>query len=101
MTNEDLLIECKKGLNIPTNSNNFDGTLNQKILAIKSYLKGAGVSEEMINDDLAVGIIVMGVTDLWNLTGGDVKFSPVFHTLLTQLAIRSIPSQSGDENVET
>ena len=89
MTDNELLIECKKGLNIPVNSTNFDGALTQKILAIKSYMKGAGVSDLMLSDDLAVGIIVLGVTDLWNIQGGDVKFSPVFHTLLAQLAIRS------------
>jgi uncharacterized membrane protein (DUF441 family) len=94
MTNEELLIEWKKGLNMPTTSTNFDGTLTQKILLVKSYMKGAGVSDEMMLDDLAVGIIVLGVTDLWNLTSGDVKFSTVFNTLLTQLSIRSLPSDS-------
>jgi hypothetical protein len=94
MTNIELLIECKKGLNIPTAATNFDGTLTQKILAVKSYMQGAGVSNVMLEDDLAVGVIVMGVTDLWNLEGGEIKFSPVFNTLLTQLAVRSLPSDS-------
>lgn len=94
MTNQELLAECKKGLNMPTGATNFDGTLTQKILAVKSYIKGAGVSDEMLDDDLAVGIIVMGVSDLWNLTSGDIKFSMVFNTLLTQLAIRSLPNDS-------
>lgn len=93
MTDAELLIECKKGLNIPTSSTNFDGVLMQKILAIKSYIKNAGVSDEMMADPLAVGIIVMGVSDLWNLSGGEIKFSPVFNTLLSQLVIASLTEE--------
>lgn len=89
MTNDELLIECKKGLNIPLDSTNFDGTLNQKILIVKSYLLGAGVSEIMLVDDLSMGTIVMGVTDLWNISGGTIKFSPLFYDFATQLVIRS------------
>lgn len=88
MTNEQILIECKIGLNIPVNSTAFDNILNQKLLAVKGYMQGAGVSEAAFDLDLAVGVIVMGVGDLWNVEGGETKFSPVFHTLLTQLAVR-------------
>jgi len=89
MTDAELLIECKKGLNIPVTGTGFDGVLTQKLLAVKSFMKGAGVSDEMMDDDLAVGVIVIGVTDLWSLQGGEVKFSPAFYTLLSQLAIGS------------
>ena len=43
----------------------------------------AGVSEEIMEDDLAIGVIVMGVADLWNIEGGEIKFSPAFNTLLS------------------
>lgn len=89
MTNDELLVECKKGLNIPVNSTNFDGTLNQKLLAVKTYMLGAGVSESMLNNDLAVGTIVMGVTDIWNIQGGSIKFSPLFYDFVTHLAMKS------------
>jgi hypothetical protein len=89
MTNEDLLLECKKGLNIPVASTNFDGTLNQKIVAVKTYMSGAGVSEELLTNGLAVGAIVMGVTDIWNIQGGGIKFSPLFYDFITHLAIKS------------
>ncbi|NBI31035.1 phage gp6-like head-tail connector protein [Chengkuizengella sp. YPA3-1-1] len=85
MTNEELLIECKIGLSISLQDSAQDGILNQKLLAVKSYMKNAGVSEEKMNDDLAVGVIVMGVTDLWQMESGVVRFSPAFNTLLTQL----------------
>lgn len=89
MTNAELLIECKKGLGIPVTGTNFDGPLTQKILTVKGYMLGAGVSETMLNSDLAVGTIVMGVTDIWNIQGGAIKFSTLFYDFVTQLAIKS------------
>lgn len=86
MTNEELLVECKKGLGIQVESTDFDGVLTQKLLAVKAYMQGAGVTEEVMIGPLAVAVIVIGVADLWNMGGGDIKFSPVFNTLLTQLA---------------
>lgn len=82
---DTLLAECKKALGISPDSTAFDGLLTQKIKAIQSYMKNAGVSEDNLSSDLAIGIIVMGVSDLWNVEGGDVKFSPAFYTLLSQL----------------
>jgi hypothetical protein len=87
MTDAELLIECKKGLNIQVESTAFDNVLTQKLLAVKSFMRNAGVTDEAMVDDLAVGVIVMGVTDLWSIQGGETKFSPAFYTLVSQLAI--------------
>lgn len=87
MTDAELLIECKKGLNIPIESTALDPTLNQKLLAVKMFMKSAGVTDEKLVNELGVGTIVMGVTDLWELKSGEVKFSPVFFTLVNQLAM--------------
>lgn len=89
MTDAELLIECKKGLGMPITGTNFDGALTQKLMIVKSFMNGAGVTTDMMADGQAVGIIVVGVTDLWNLKSGDIKFSAVFYTMLAQLAIRS------------
>lgn len=86
MGDKDFLVECKKGLNIPTDSTAMDPIINQKILAVQMFMKNAGVKEEKLNNDLAIGAVVMGVTDLWELNAGEVKFSPVFFTLVNQLA---------------
>ncbi|MEF3313322.1 hypothetical protein PV433_31010 [Paenibacillus sp. GYB004] len=86
MTDDELIAECKVGLNISLASTAHNRTLKQKLLAVKGYMVGAGVSEESMLSDLAVGAIVLGVTDLWNIKSGETEFSPVFHTLLTQLA---------------
>ena len=89
MTDAELLIECKKGLNIAAASTAQNGVLTQKLLAVKAFMINAGVAAEMLATDLAVGAIVLGVIDVWNLEGGEIKFSPVFYTLLSQLAYAS------------
>jgi hypothetical protein len=86
MTDVELLGECKKGLNIPLNSTTFDQILTQKLLAVKMFMTNAGVTETNMDSDLGVGVIVMGVADLWELKSGEVRFSPVFFTLVNQLA---------------
>lgn len=85
MDTSELLGACKTGLNISLDSTAFDGVLIQKILAVKSFMRNAGVSEVTMEDDLAVGVIVMGVADLWELQGGAAKFSLAFTTMLSQL----------------
>lgn len=83
----NLLNECKKGLGLSTEPNDLiDANIEQKINIVLSFLKKAGVSDENLNDDLTVGVIVLGVTDLWNLNSGEIKFSPAFYTLVAQLA---------------
>ena len=89
MTTDELLVECKKGLGMPLFGTNFDGPLTQKILTVKMYMLGAGVSGSTIDNDLATGTIVMGVIDIWSIEGGGTKFSPLFYDFVTHLAIRS------------
>ena len=84
----DLLEECKKGLGYSSEPNEaVDGNIRQKINTVKMFMKNAGVPNDQINSDLGLGIIVLGVTDLWDLKSGDVKFSPAFFTLVSQLAL--------------
>lgn len=87
MDDYELVKECKKALNIQEDTLSFDGVIVQKIRAVKSFMRRAGVSDESMNDDLAIGVIVMGVADLWGPESGEVKFSPAFNTLLSQLAM--------------
>lgn len=87
---DQLIIECKKGLNMSADKNELiDPVIEQKILTVKSFMKGSGVSDEVLEGDgLSIGVIVLGVLDLWDLKAGEVKFSPAFYTLLTQLSMR-------------
>lgn len=87
MTDAELLQACKTGLQIDPENTAFDGILLQKLLTVKSYMRRAGVSEQSLQDDMAVGVIVMGVADIWDIESGGIKFSPAFHTLLSQLAM--------------
>lgn len=87
MDKDKILKDCKIGLNIPVESTEMDPILNQKLLAVTLFMKNAGVSDESMENDLAAGVIVMGVTDLWELKSGQVKFSPAFFTLVNQLAL--------------
>ncbi|MFD3271515.1 hypothetical protein ACE3MS_15455 [Paenibacillus dendritiformis] len=89
MDNSELLTECKIALNISLNTTALDGVLLQKLRAVKGFMANAGVSAEDMDSDLATGVITLGVADIWQLEGGEVKFSPVFYTLLSQLAIKS------------
>lgn len=94
MNDEELLVQCRIGLGMSPSTSAMDGVIQQKMMAVKSFMRGAGVSEEMLNDPLAVGAIVVGVTDLWNLSAGEIKFSPIFYNLVTQLAVRSRAGES-------
>lgn len=90
MTDLELLEECKIGLGIETTETSFNGILTQKLKAVKSYMIGAGVSTAMLEDDLSVNTIVLGVSDLWNISSGDAKFSMIFTQSVIQLTGRSL-----------
>lgn len=81
----NLLAECKNGLSIQEAETAFDNVLNQKINTVKSFMKRAGVSEETLDSEDAIGTIVMGVGDIWNQEAGAVKFSPAFISMTAQL----------------
>ena len=90
MTDANLLLEIKKGLNIAAAVTAFDGVLTQKMLATKAYLKNAGVNDTVLGTDLGTNTIVVGVTDLWNISSGEIKFSPAFNICATQLTAASL-----------
>jgi len=91
MTDNDLLEKVKTGLSAGGTSFN-DGNLLIKTIAVKQYMLGAGVSEEQLETDLGIATLTVGVTDLWNLSPGEVKFSFAFDMcLMPQLKARSMP----------
>lgn len=89
MSNENLLAEVKKGLSI--SGEYTDATLMTKVLAVKGFILNAGVTGAILETELGLATLTVGVNDLWNLTPGEVKFSPAFSILLTQLQAMSIP----------
>ncbi len=89
MSEINILAECKTGLGFQDETDAFDAVLSQKITTVKSFLRRAGVSEETLDSEDAIGVIVMGVGDIWNQEAGAVKFSPVFYTMANQLSYGS------------
>lgn len=94
MTEAELLKNVKSGLLITTTL--FDDVLKIHIRDVKSYLKNAGVKDSVIESEDAVGVILRGVSDLWNNGSGNVEFSPYFRDRATQLSL-----SGGEENVST
>ena len=90
MTSEQLnalVTECKIGLGMQAEETAFDGVILQKVKTVLPFLRRAGVSEETLESEDAVGVIVMAVGDIWNQNAGEVKFSPAFISMATQLAL--------------
>lgn len=72
-----------------------DDTLTIYIDEVKDFLQSAGVSEEVVNSNRAIGIICRGVTDLWCYGPGQGKLSDYFMQRATQLALET---KEGDES---
>lgn len=85
MTNAELLANVKKGLMIT--GKQFDDVLSIHIADVKSYLKFAGVDDSRLESNDVVGVILRGVSDLWNNSAGDVEFSPYFYDRVSQLVL--------------
>jgi len=86
MANE-LRDACKVGLGIT--SALLDPAIDQKVALVQGYMLGAGVSAAAMEGAQAVGVLVLGVSDLWELKPGEVKLSAAFNMALTQLCAGS------------
>lgn len=86
MTDEELLTKVKIGLGITGTYQ--DETLKVYIADVKSFLIDAGVHEEIVNGSESVGVIMRGVTDLWNYGSGGTTFSQYFMQRVCQLAYK-------------
>ena len=80
---------------------NADGAYNDEQLTVYideiiDELICAGVKKEVAESTAAVGCIAIGVTDIWNYTGGGVKHSEYFNRRMVQLSLKK-----GDTNVST
>lgn len=85
ITDEELLARVKKS-NLITN-NFLDEQITEKIKEVKSFMLYSGVSQEILDSDIAIGTIAIGVNDLLSPlgTGGTQKFSPYFTQRVIQL----------------
>ena len=83
---EEMLEKVKTALGITGEYQ--DATLQIYLDEVVAYLKDAGVSEDILASDVATGIIVRGVADLWNYGSGGTTLSPYFMQRAIQLAVR-------------
>ena len=65
-----------------------DATLQIYLDEVLAYLRDAGVPDEVLASDVATGIIVRGVADLWNYGSGGTQLSPYFMQRAIQLSVR-------------
>lgn len=91
MTDNEILEKVKLGLNADDNTDN-DNNLLIKVIGVKQYILNSGVSQEQIETDLGIATLTIGVNDIWDITPGELKFSTIFNCLVTQLAIKSLPT---------
>lgn len=86
ITESDLLTKVKSSLGITGTYQ--DNTLSIYISDVKEYLRDGGVSEDLVNDTAAIGVISRGVADLWNYGSGDAQLSTYFMQRAAQLALK-------------
>ena len=82
MTNQELLIKVKHGLGITGDFQ--DDTLLVYIDEVKSYMKSAGVPNDVIESNKVIGVITKGVNDLWDYSNS-TGLSPYFKERVNQL----------------
>lgn len=99
MTDKELLEQVKKALGITGAFQ--DGTLSVYIAEVKEYLLDAGVRPEVVNSSASVGVIMRGVSDLWNYGSGNAKLSEYFIQRAIQLSYKTVDTAEteGGQNV--
>ena len=91
VSDDVLLTKVKKALGV--SGTYHDDTLSMHIADVKFVLEDAGIDEKAINGEAAVGVIVRGVADLWNIGSGTVNLSAYFKERVIGLAL-SYPKSS-------
>ena len=92
----DLLTQIKSALGITGTYQ--DATLTVYVNEVKGVMASAGVPEDVIESDVAVGCIARGVADLWNYGSGNAKLSEYFRLRMLQLRIQTSDDESGDDS---
>lgn len=99
MTDMELLEHIKDGLGITGYYQ--DKTLLVYLKEVKEYLLDAGVRPEVVNSSASVGVIMRGVSDLWNYGSGNAKLSEYFIQRAIQLSYKAVDTAEteGGKNV--
>lgn len=73
----------------------FNEEIICKINAVKELID---LPEDIVNTSLGQQLIIIGVTDIWNLSAGEIKFSPAYDILWNKLYNKSLNSGDADES---
>lgn len=65
-----------------------DETLIPIIDEVAQYMAEAGVSKSVIEAEGTCGVLARGALDIWNYGSGQVSFSPLFQSRVTQLSLK-------------
>ena len=90
MSDDELLQEIKTRLAITDTYH--DKMLTCFIQDTKDYLISVGITEELLSNSKALGLLARGVVDLWNNKPSDGKFSQVFYQRAIQLRAEVLES---------
>ncbi len=85
MSDTEILTVVKQMLFGTANGTFRDELLTPYIKEVKDFMFEAGVKKDVIESEKSVGIIAIGVSDLWNYQAGGVKWSPYFTQRVIQL----------------
>ena len=82
MAHDPMLEDVKLGIGVTGSYQ--DGTINGYIEEVKAFLIDAGVTAT----NITTGLVVRGVSDLWNYGSGDGELSPYFMQRAAQLSYK-------------
>ena len=80
--NDPMLEDVKIGLGVTGTYQ--DATISEYITEVKAFLMDSGVK----SGNITTGVVVRGVSDLWNYGAGEGKFSEYFLQRAAQLAYK-------------
>ena len=90
MTDDEILQEVK--IRLAITDTYHDKLLSSFIQDAKDYLTSVGITDEILADKKALGILARGVVDLWNNKPSDGEFSKVFYQRAIQLRAEVLES---------
>lgn len=80
--NDPMLEDVKIGIGVTGTYQ--DATISEYITEVKAFLMDSGVK----SGNITTGVVVRGVSDLWNYGAGEGKFSEYFLQRAAQLAYK-------------
>ncbi len=91
LSDNEILTAVKNGIGITGDYQ--DETLMVYVNEVIDFMINAGVSENVVRSNAAVGCIMRGVVDLWDYGNGTAKLSDYFKMRVVQLSCRKNASE--------